>query len=433
VAFAPSRDPQREREAMSVGHRERTAIDGHATPQDSDVAVQLLLRLAEQLHRYGAPSHRVEATLVGLGQMLDLEVSIFCVPTMIEVAVGRGASQRSLMLRVEPGSPDLARLESMLSVIDGLRSGRLSPRAALDAVNEVADAPRRPRTLLTLAALAGTGAAAATIFRGGVREIIAAAIICATAGLVASLLGRHPSRAALADFLAGAIVTILAGIAASVIAPTSVSIVTIASLIVFLPGLGLATAMNELAMRQLVSGTSRLMGAIMTFVAIGFGAAIGDRIAKTLVSAPIDAPPLSLPAWSLFPALLVAGASLTVLYRAHRRDVGWVLLGTMTGFFGAAFGEQLLGPALGVCVGATLVGLAGNLVARLRPKPSALLIIPGITLLVPGSAGFRGLHALMQNDVVSGIGIATTAVMVAGSLVAGLLVANALLPAPRGL
>jgi uncharacterized membrane protein YjjB (DUF3815 family) len=175
------------------------------------------------------------------------------------------------------------------------------------------------------------------------------------------------------------------------------------------------------------------MGAIMTFVAIGFGAAIGDRIAKTLVSAPIDAPPLSLPAWSLFPALLVAGASLTVLYRAHRRDVGWVLLGTMTGFFGAAFGEQLLGPALGVCVGATLVGLAGNLVARLRPKPSALLIIPGITLLVPGSAGFRGLHALMQNDVVSGIGIATTAVMVAGSLVAGLLVANALLPAPRGL
>ncbi len=418
---------------MSAIDREPATALGDATAQERDVAVQLLLRLAEQLHRYGAPSHRVEGALVGLGQMLDLEVSIFCVPTMIEVAVGRGATQRSLMLRVEPGSPDLARLESMLAIIDGLRCGRLDPRGALDAVNAVADAPRRPRTLLTLGALAGTGAAAASIFGGGVREMVAASIICTAAGCVASLLGRHPSRAALADFLAGAIVTLLAGIASALIAPTSASIVTIASLIVFLPGLGLATAMNELAMRQLVSGTSRLMGAIMTFVAIGFGAAIGDRIAKAMVSAPVDAAPSPLPAWALVPALLVAGASLTILYRAHRRDVGWVLLGTMTGFFGAAFGERLLGPALGVCVGATLVGLAGNLLARLRPKPSALLIIPGITLLVPGSAGFRGLHALMQNDVVSGIGIAATAVTVAGSLVAGLLVANALLPAPRGL
>lgn len=413
----------------------RVAESDRGLPLDAehDVAVQLLLRLAEQLHRYGTPSHRVEGALVGLGRMLGLEVSIFCVPTMIEVAVGHGASQRSLMLRVEPGSPDLARLESMLSIIDGVRCGRLSAREALDRVTAIADSPRRSRPALTLAALAGTGAAAASIFGGGPREIVAAALICSLAGFVASILSRHPSRAALADFLAGAIVTFLAGAAAAIAAPTSTSVVTIASLIAFLPGLSLATAMNELAMRQLVSGTSRLMGAIMTFVAIGFGAALGDRLAGGLFPARLDVPPLSLPAWVLIPALLIAGTSLAILYRAHRRDLGWVLAGTVIGFFGAAFGERLLGPALGVCVGATLVGLAGNLLARLRPKPSALLIIPGITLLVPGSAGFRGLHALMQNDVVSGIGIAATALTVAGSLVAGLLVANALLPAPRGL
>lgn len=401
--------------------------------RDHEIAVQLVLRLAEQLHRYGTPSHRVEATLSSLGALLGLEISIFCVPTMIEVAVGSGPQQRGLMLRVEPGSPDLARLETMLSIMDGLRSGRYTPAEALERVNHVADAPRRPRSLLTLLALAATGAAAALIFGGGQNEIVAAALICALAGQVASTLGRHPSRAALADFLAGAIVTFLAGGAAAIAAPTSTSIVMIASLIAFLPGLGLATAMNELAMRQLVSGTSRLMGAIMTFIAIGFGAAVGGRLATEAFPARIDVPPIPLPSWALLPALLIVGTSLAILYRAHRRDLGWVMLGTVIGFFGAAFGERLLGPTLGVCVGAALVGLAGNLLARLRPKPSALLVIPGITLLLPGSAGFRGLHALMQNDVVSGIGIATTAITVAGALVAGLLVANALLPSPRGL
>lgn len=402
-------------------------------PADDDRPVELLLRLAEQLHRHGAPSHRVEGILTGLGELLGLEVAIFCVPTMIEVAVGRDARQRSLMLRVEPGTTDLARLESMLQIIDDLRARRTTPELALRRIEEVAARPRRTHLLKVLAALGVTGAAAALIFGGGPREIVAASVICAAAGFTSSLLSREPSKIALADFLAGAMVTLLARCASGYFPTTSASIVTIASLIAFLPGLSLATAMNELAMRHLVSGTSRLMGAVMTFIAIGFGAAVGDRIADRFVPVRIDVAPLPLPSWTLAPALLMAGASLAILYRAHRRDLGWVLMGTTIGFGGAAFGERLLGPALGVCVGATLVGLAGNALARMRPKPSALLVIPGITLLVPGSAGFRGLHALMQKEVLSGIDTATTAITVAGALVAGLLVANALYPSPRGL
>lgn len=401
--------------------------------EDPDANVELLLRLAEQLHRFGTPSHRVEGILTSLGELLGLEVSIFVVPTMIEVAVGRGAGQRSLMLRVEPGATDLARLESVLGIIDDLRGGRIGVASALERITALAAAPRARRPGRVLAALAVTGAAAALIFGGGPHEILAASAICAAAGLASHALNTHPSRAALADFLAGCIVAFLARCAAGYVPTTSASIVTIASLIAFLPGLALATSMNELAMRHLVSGTSRLMGAIMTFVAIGFGAAVGDRIANQFAPPRIDVAPLALPSWTLIPAILLAGSSLAVLYRAHRRDLGWVLLGTAIGFGGAAFGEQLLGPALGVSVGATCVGLAGNALARFRPKPSALLIIPGITLLVPGSAGFRGLHALMQKEVISGIDTATTAVTVAGALVAGLLLANALLPSPRGL
>jgi uncharacterized membrane protein YjjP (DUF1212 family) len=414
-----------------------TASDRAAEPASDDanrrdIAVQLLLELAAQLHRFGTPSHRLESTMASLGTMLGLDVALFVVPTMIEVAVGRGPDQRSLMLRVEPGAPDLARLEALLGVIERLRTRAIGPADALADVRAIATRPERRRPFVVPAALAGTGAAAAVITGGGLPEVVASAVVCALAGVVVRLVGSHPTRAPLADFLAGGFVAFSAAAAALWFGPLASKVVVLASLIAFLPGLQLATSMNELAMRHLVSGTARFMGALMAFVAIGFGAALGDRAAR-LLGPSSSVVPDTLPGWTVAPAIALAAVSLGVLYRARTRDLGWVLLGTTLGFVGASIGERMLGPALGVCVGAAVVGLAGNLLARRLPKPSALVILPGITLLVPGSVGFRGLSALMQNDVLSGIGIATTAITIAGSLVAGLLFANALLPSPRGL
>ena len=45
-----------------------------------------------------------------------------------------------------------------------------------------------------------------------------------------------------------------------------------------MPGLTLTAAMTELATRHLASGTARLSGAFITFLAIAFGVALGNRI-----------------------------------------------------------------------------------------------------------------------------------------------------------
>ena len=58
--------------------------------------------------------------------------------------------------------------------------------------------------------------------------------------------------------------------------------------------------------------------------------------------------------------------------------------------------------------------------------------LPGILLLVPGSIGFWSLAALLESDVVSGVETAFRMVLVAVSLVAGLLLADAIVP-PRDL
>jgi uncharacterized membrane protein YjjB (DUF3815 family) len=85
---------------------------------------------------------------------------------------------------------------------------------------------------------------------------------------------------------------------------------------------------------------------------------------------------------------------------------------------------------LSAFVGAFAVAVAANLYARLRRRPAAVMRTPGLLLLVPGSLGFRGLTTALQQDFSAGSQFAFRMLLVGGALVAGLLVANVLVPPP---
>ncbi|MBL8947073.1 MAG: threonine/serine exporter family protein, partial [Myxococcales bacterium] len=74
---------------------------------------------------------------------------------------------------------------------------------------------------------------------------------------------------------------------------------------------------------------------------------------------------------------------------------------------------------------------ASNAYAWLRRRPGSTVLVPGILMLVPGSMGYRGLSEMMAREVLPGIATAVEMVLVAVSLVAGLLAANVVSP-PAG-
>ena len=75
-------------------------------------------------------------------------------------------------------------------------------------------------------------------------------------------------------------------------------------------------------------------------------------------------------------------------------------------------------------LGAWLLGTLGHLLGRWRNEPSALAILPGMLLLVPGGLGFSSLSSLLANDIVSGIQAGFTMLLIALSLVTGLMLAS---------
>jgi uncharacterized membrane protein YjjB (DUF3815 family) len=210
-----------------------------------------------------------------------------------------------------------------------------------------------------------------------------------------------------------------------------VSIATLAGLVVLLPGLMLVSAMGELSTGHLSAGTARAAGAFITFIGIGFGVALGTRVGELLVGTPLVVTPEALPPVGVWVALIVAALAFSILLRADRRDVPWILFAALIAILASDFGSRLVGSEMGPFFGSFAVAVAGWVFLRRTSRPATVVVAPGVLVLVPGSIGFRSVTALLDDRVVAGIDTAFSAVLTAIALVVGLLTANVVLPARR--
>ncbi|MEM7264200.1 MAG: threonine/serine exporter family protein, partial [Planctomycetota bacterium] len=120
----------------------------------------------------------------------------------------------------------------------------------------------------------------------------------------------------------------------------------------------------------------------------------------------------------------ITAIALTVLFRGAPRDYFAILAGATVAFVGSRWGSVQLGPEIGMAVGAWGLGCTSTVIARLRRRPAAVSLLPGLLLLVPGTLGIRSLQALVTKNVPAGIEAAFTMALIAISLVVGLFLAN---------
>ena len=232
-------------------------------------------------------------------------------------------------------------------------------------------------------------------------------------------------------FVASAIAAFLVNAVGAAGFSVSTSTTVLAGLVVLLPGLSLTLAMAELSSQHLIAGTARLAGAFTVFIGIAFGVALGTQVARFAVGAAPNLPVVPAPIATLWIALVAAPIVFAVLLRARPRDIAAIVGVSILGYAGAQLGEKLLGPQLGGGLGALTLAMASNLYERWTGQPATVTLVPGVLLLVPGSIGFRSFSLLLEQQVVVGVDAAFTMTMTAISLVAGLLLANILVPARR--
>lgn len=401
------------------------------TPSSRDHdSTAFLLRLGRAFHALGYPSHRIEEMLGDAAEQLELEGQFFTTPTSIFAAFGAQDRQQTFLVRVEPGDLHLERLGRVQVIAEDVLAGRQTPREGLDALDAMDCEPPRWGAGISTLAFGVAGAAAARFLGGGVPEILTAAAMAMFTGwlAVANILPAPARRffEPLAAFIVSALVTALAARV-----HLSTYLATLGGLMVLLPGLTLSAAISELNSMHLVSGTARLTSAIMRFIGLAFGVALGTRVAELLCGHAPHVSAVPLPVWTEWITVLVSPLAFTVIMRARPVDAPAILSVCVLAFIGGRWGASQLGPELGVFVGAFVAALASNLLAHRRHVPSLVTLSPALLLLVPGSVGFRSLALLLQQEVVDGIQAAFKMVIMFAALVGGMQMAGLAVPAPR--
>lgn len=371
--------------------------------------------------------------MASLAGVLGLHGQFFVTPTAIFASFEHHGGSDTRMLRVGSSELDLGKLADLDGLVDELSKSAINIDQAGRRLDALLAEPARYGRLLTTISYALTCACASRFFGGGLREVAAATAIGLLIGLGEIGAGYSRRLSALFAPLAATLAALLATAAATYWPPASAYVITLGSLIIMVPGLTITVAMKELATRHLASGTARLAGAFVLFATMGFGVAFGTRIGSYLFGAPVFVDPIMLPQWTELASLVIAPVALAVEMQAERRFMPWIVAGCALAFAAARLGANYLGTELGVFAGATLLGLGSNIFARWKRRPSAIVLIPGMIMLVPGGMGFRGLSALLQGEVVSGVETLFLVTMVAIALVTGLLVANTLIPPRKAL
>ena len=409
-------------------------------PQEAYAArIAFLVELAEHLHMYGTTGPRLEAAIELVAEKLGLECEPWTNPTGMVLSFSDplrppGDSDATRVLRLPPGDNDLGRLCDVDRIAEDVVAGRTGLAEGHAALRALDRPPGRRQELLRALGFGLAAAGVAGLLRLPWLDIATAASIGLVIGVLQTLARTRPRLRESVDALSAMVAAAIAIMVAAWVAPLNLNTVIISALIVLMPGLMLTNAINELTSQHLISGTARFAGAVAVMIMLTVGTMVAMTAADLVGIEPQVRAWRPQPAWVEWCALALSSFAFAVLFRAKARDYVLVAAAAATGYLVSRLAGQAWGAEFGIFLAALVITAAGNGYARWAWRPGAVLRVPGIILMVPGSASVRTLiTSVQQQDLGSGQTAALAVINILLSIVAGLIFGNLLLPARRNL
>jgi uncharacterized membrane protein YjjP (DUF1212 family) len=405
------------------------------------LAVRFCNLLARRLHEYGTAAHRLESAVISVATQLGWDCQVFSTPTSIFLTYRKLGESEDLitvptqLLRLRPGDIDIGRLASVDQIADEVASGEIDLKQGADRLLAVPESgPNRPLAshLLSWGAV---GLTVAALLGSSWTDIGIAALLGMITGLFAMRLGTYWQEVGSFEPITAFVITVLAYVLSDFLGGSQVPNTVIAAMIILMPGLNLTVAITELSTGHLASGTARFAGAVVVLVKLSLGVVMATQMMHALgFASGLELDPSTLPpTWFAWLALLITGLAFGVLFNAQLQDWPAVVVAAISAFGTNFFAAQYVGSELAVFLAALVVAGVSNAYGRIYNRPSSIMRLPGIILLVPGSLGYRSLTLLFSRNMTDGLDAAVSVAVVLASLVGGLLLGNTLIPPRRSL
>jgi len=391
-----------------------------------DEACRFIIKLGATVHGYGPNAIRLESYLHRLTEALGYHGVFKSTPRELFFAFSEDGSpwQRTHLVNMPGTGLDLAKLTKAGKLVDDVVAGHVTIIEALSRLEEIEKTPNPWGILANAISYVFIGSGFAVLLTGGWWDILFSAIFSLVVYGIVLLSGRFGVRASewlplSSAFIAGALATIT-----KVLVPElNVVLVTLSAILVLIPGYSVSVGIIELISGHVVSGTVNLMNGLVFLVKQFAGAWLGVELIKLgysftmAVATPVSSSWL----WIAVPMLTIG---LCMVFQTGPKDFIWATLGCFIAYGGVLLGSTLAGANLGNLVGTVLTVVFANIWAAKSKRPTSIVLLPAIVLLVSGSIGFRGLAAIAVGQTGTGEQQFMQMFVVALTIGAGLLVGN---------
>jgi len=375
----------------------------------------------------GGPTSRLEERLMTAGQVHGYKCDVYATPTAVFVSVrdAAGANVTSLET-IQESSTNFRDMLFYDSLLTSLSVGS-------EALGVLHDRLSRFKTLkfsIPLVTLASflIGFVASLPRYGNWTGALGSGLITAIIYLLNRPLGKKLKFSSVFTDFVGCLVAFVASIAAGTFLNVPVPSLVIGSLVLIVPGLTLTSAISELAEHNFVSGTVKMMKALLILVAMGvsyvlvenFLMSIGysakmsmqDVAASGLVSKP----------WFQMLARVIMTASFCVFFHLPLRAFPAAMF---CGLASILVLDEFKDPRLFVLASfsaSLTVGLVSLSLAKIYQWPSQVFSTTGILSLVPGLLALSTFYSV--SDQAPQGTIAYRVALTAGAITFGLFTAR---------
>ncbi len=362
---------------------------------------KFIVQLGKALHTYGVPSYKSQLYLTEIAAKRGIKASFMDTPTWINyVFYEEDEHTYNHVECVPPGELNLGALSKVIEITNHVLSNELSfTKAKAEIENLKNHNFSYPKIIELLSFMLSAGSFSIILNTNWTSAIVASLIGALVYGITV-LASKSSYIRSTQESLVAFMATIVTGLLSTLIPGIYISMTILASIIVFIPGLSITTALEEITSRSLVSGTAKLFDALVSLFKQFFGVVLGLAILPLFTQLhPIPVVD-DIPTWVNFIAIPILSLSLMPVFKVRPKDL---TLGVITGFL-CFFTTTLFaftGILVSIFIGTITAVAISKLFTHLTKTPRLVYLIPGLIMLVPGSKAFISLSTVFLSPEVN--------------------------------
>jgi uncharacterized membrane protein YjjP (DUF1212 family) len=376
-----------------------TKTDPLAKPADVSELLECMRKIGKFLIASGTSVGVVENILTRIAMAYHVPCEVVALPNILMVKLGQGVHELTDFSVQRAATLPFHQISAMSELVDDVLKRKTSLAETSKQVDRILAMPPRFNSVAVLLGYVVSIIGLTMLFRPDLEAILVTGIAGVLVGLLILLFNKWPRFDLLLPILAAIIVSVFVfGLTkrGMVFGPSTL---IVPPLVIFLPGATLTTSMIELASRHLISGSSRLIYGAATLFLLFIGIGIGLELTNVPEALVYTYEASVFPWWAPILGTLLFGAGTFIRLSGANRDFFWMLLVLYIAMAGQTFGERLFNPYIGAFLGAMLMALSSELIAR-SPRRTPALVSQALAFwfLVPGARGLLSVTRILSDD-----------------------------------